>query len=448
MSFTIDKQTLDDLNLLGRYKGNSIYNLFDHTHTRGGAQVLESMFQHPLTDAAAITTRSNIFRYFEAKSLAFPLTREVCEDVEHYLSSVGGSNMIMSMLMIGKKKFMKLLASDTDYELVHNGILATIGFLNTVNSFFTQLENSQSGNPCHNTVQEVKNILQLPGIKKALAEKGITHLSFGKVAQYDQILRHAYQQQLHRLMEIVYETDVYITVSRIAAEKKFVYAEARPFKEGENLIKLRNVKHPQLPGAIPNSIHTDYNQNVIFLTGANMAGKSTFMKSFGIAVYLGHMGFPIAAEEMIFSVQDGMYTSINVPDNLDQGYSHFYVEVLRVKHVAEEVASGKNLLIIFDELFKGTNVKDAYDATVAVTAAFSENRNSTFIVSTHIVEAGETLRTTTNNLQFVFFPTIMEKQVPRYTYKLEPGISADRHGMMIITNEGIVDIIRGKALAK
>ncbi len=60
-------------------------------------------------------------------------------------------------------------------------------------------------------------------------------------------------------------------------------------------------------------------------------------------------------------------------------------------------------MVIFDELFKGTNVKDAYDATVAVTEAFGDNRNCTFIVSTHIVEAGETLRERGANMQFLFF---------------------------------------------
>ena len=172
-----------------------------------------------------------------------------------------------------------------------------------------------------------------------------------------------------------------------------------------------------------------------------MAGKSTFMKSFGIAIYLAHMGFPVAAESMTFSVQDGMYTSINVSDSLDKGYSHFYAEVLRVRHVAEEVSRSRNLVIIFDELFKGTNVKDAYDATVAVTEAFGENRNCTFIISTHIVEAGQTLKGQCPNMLFVYFPTIMDKQVPRYTYKLQDGISSDRHGMMIIVNEGILDIL-------
>ena len=174
-----------------------------------------------------------------------------------------------------------------------------------------------------------------------------------------------------------------------------------------------------------------------------MAGKSTFMKALGINVYLAHMGFPVAAMQMTFSVKDGIYSSINVPDNLNMGYSHFYAEVLRVKKVAEEVSSGKSLVIIFDELFKGTNVKDAYDATLAVTAAFSEYRDCLFIISTHIIEAGEVLQEQ-SNIQMLYLPTLMNGAIPTYPYLLQPGISSDRHGMMIIENEGILEMLEAE----
>jgi Mismatch repair ATPase (MutS family) len=62
-----------------------------------------------------------------------------------------------------------------------------------------------------------------------------------------------------------------------------------------------------------------------------MAGKSTFMKSVSIAMYLAHAGFPVAAQQMQFAVLDGAYTTINLPDNLGMGASHFYAEVLRLK---------------------------------------------------------------------------------------------------------------------
>src|SRR4029077_21052459 len=106
--------------------------------------------------------------------------------------------------------------------------------------------------------------------------------------------------------------------------------------------------------------------NVLFLTGANMAGKATVMKSLGIVLFLARMGFPVAASSMEFSVLDGIYTTINLPDNLGMGASHFYAEVLRVKKVAQELSTGKKLCVLFNELFRATNVKDAIEATIAI----------------------------------------------------------------------------------
>ncbi|SIN65677.1 MutS-related protein [Chitinophaga niabensis] len=446
MSFIVDKQTLNDLNIPGKYKGNSIFNLFDHTHTRGGVRLLEALFQKPLSDAEAINSRSSIFQYFQANEVEFPVGKDLLDQVEHYLSGSSGSNIAGAAFMILQKKVLDRITAKDEYKTIRAGIVAMIGFINRMNDFFCRLDTIKAGGPYQETVQAMKHLFNSSALKNMLSESGASVLSLAKVIRYDYILRHLCQEELKKVMQVLYETDVYITVAKIARARKFVYARAVPFAEGKNHIYINNVFHPQVPGAIANSAHVDHGHNLIFLTGANMAGKSTFMKSFGIAVYLAHMGFPVAAEEMTFSVQDGMYTSINVPDNLDMGYSHFYAEVLRVKHVADEVSAAKNMVIIFDELFKGTNVKDAYDATVAVTEAFSENRNCSFIVSTHIVEAGETLQQHCSNMQFVYFPTVMNKEVPAYTYKLEKGISNDRHGMMIIKKERIVEIIKGAAL--
>lgn len=446
MSFSVDKQTLDDLNLLGKYKPNSIFNVFNHTCTRGGGQLLEMMFVHPLSDPDAINKRSSIFRYFQKKQLTFPIGDELFELVDHYLSNMAHPNAVIAAMNTCRRKLMNYIGSDKEFGMICKGLIATIEFMNILNDFNSGLKKDGQSSPYHEVIGEMDSILHHRRLAFVLKERGVNALPLWKIARYDYTLRYACREQIKRMMQIVYEYDVFITVTDIARKRNFSYAKANPMSEDHNCIDIVNVSHPQLVGGIANSVRIDHEYNVIFLTGANMAGKSTFMKSFSIAVYLAHMGFPVAAEKMEFSVQDGMYTSINVPDNLNMGYSHFYAEVLRVKHVAEEVAAGKNLVIIFDELFKGTNVKDAYDATVAVTEAFSENRNCSFIISTHIIEAGHTLQERCRNFKFVFLPTIMEGNIPRYTYRLQEGITNDRHGMMIINNEHIVDIIKGREI--
>jgi putative mismatch repair-like protein len=236
--------------------------------------------------------------------------------------------------------------------------------------------------------------------------------------------------------------DVYIAVARVAKERGFAFASVCPGER--NVLKIKGAFHPFLKKPKGNTLEVDENSNVIFLTGANMAGKSTFMKTFSIAIFLAHVGFPVPAEAMEFSVRNGMFTTINLPDNLSMGYSHFYAEVLRLKKVVMQLQQTKKLVIVFDELFRGTNVKDAYDATLAVTEAFAGVPDCLFLISTHIIEVGVVLKERCKNIRFVYLPTKMEGGKPVYTYQLTEGITNDRHGMIIINNEKIIDIINGE----
>lgn len=438
MSFIIDKQTQEDLNLLGKFKKNSIINLFNQTHTRRGELLLERMFMTPLQDTEQINQRSSIIKYFEDIDIEFPVPNSLYSDVISYIESSSGSKL-STVLGTISKKINFFIVGDNSFEIIQKGIVSMAKMLNIVKEFIDKI--NLSDNPYQAQSNEIKSIFDNK-LSAIIANQNFEHLSFIQTLRYDKLFRYSYRYQLGRLIEILSEIDVFIAVSKTARVKKMSYARAIPKEEHSTQIK--DLFHPSLKTPVSNSVSINRNKNIIFLTGANMAGKSTFMKSYGIATYLAHMGFPVPAKDMTFSVLDGMYTSINVPDNIALGYSHFYAEVLRVKHVAEEVSKSKNMLIIFDELFKGTNVKDAFDATVSVTEAFGKWDNCAYIISTHIVEAGEVLLNN-NNIQFLYLPTKLDNNRPLYTYKLEQGISSDRHGMMIINNERIVEIIKDKS---
>lgn len=436
MSFTTDKQTLDDLNITGKFKQQSVFNLFNETKTSGGEKLLNSMFQHPLSDAAAINDRSEVFQYFHKRKLSFPLNTSVFQEAETYLTGATGSSFLVTAGGLLQKKVLHLTVKDEQYTHLQRGLLAAIDLLTTLQDFLQQLDNDFPATEQYNAVKKVFSGRQLQWLQEARnnQQPGLLQL-----ARYDHQLRHALRQEVESILDFIYHLDVYIAVSDVARRRNFSWAKA--FPKERNIFHTTALSHPALEKAVANPLYLREEQNVLFLTGANMAGKSTFMKSLGIAVYLAHMGFPVPARELQFSVRDGLYTSINVPDNLNLGYSHFYAEVLRVKKVAEEVARGNDLVVIFDELFKGTNVKDAYDATLAVTKEFSTYRNSLFVISTHIIEVGHTLQKECDNLQFSYLPTIMEGSVPRYPYTLTEGITNDRHGMLIIENERILDMI-------
>jgi DNA mismatch repair ATPase MutS len=442
MSFNTDKQTLDDLNIIGKPGGDSIYNIFNNTHTRGGADILEQMFLYPMGDAAAINTRSQIIQYFKSIKAQFPFKSELLSSTELYLGMTDDRTRLSHEKNTIGNKFTNLISADGDQKVIYKGISATIDILHDVNDFLYKIKSSASETPYRKDMEEISVLIADPDFEPLIKEKTSSKLSYAKMVDYDAILRFRFRNKIKKLLSYIYQLDVYISVAKIATERNFVFPKALD-KELHTVI-LKGVYHPMVKKAIPNTIHITPESNIVFLTGANMAGKSTFMKSLGIAMYLAHMGFPVAAEKMEFSVRDGIYTTINLPDDLNSGNSHFYAEVLRVKKVARELGIAKNLFIIFDELFRGTNVKDAYEATIAITEAFAEKRNCMFVVSTHIIEAGEVLKERCDNINFTYLPTLMDGNKPIYTYTLESGITADRHGMIIINNEGILEIIKSK----
>ncbi|MDD7885097.1 hypothetical protein [Flavivirga sp. 57AJ16] len=440
MEFVTDKQTLDDLNILGKYKNNSIFSLFNRTVTTGGSWLLEKMFQNPFTTTEDINKRAKVFAFFQKINVSLPFTAGEFEIVENYIRNAETKNRLVAAFNISRSRLSNYIANEKEYPVLREGLEKSIAVFSKLKGLIKTIGEQSNDTPYREKVKKIQDLLSNKHFDLAYGCIGISPLPYKKVLQLDYIFRGLLNEQLEDLLKELYELDVYITVSNVSKENGFVYPQAED-KE-EQYMNIKGLYHPSIPNAIANDVHIGKEQNVFFLTGANMAGKSTLMKSFGVAVYLAHMGFPVAAKEMTFSLHDGIYTSINVPDDITQGHSHFYAEVLRVKHVAEEVATNKQLVVIFDELFKGTNVKDASDGTIAIVDAFSK-RDGTFIISTHIMEAGESLRKSNDKLFFRYLPTVVKGRVPTYPYILEDGITDDRQGMMIIENEGIIDIING-----
>ena len=445
--FITDKQTLDDLNILGKFKNNSIFSIFNRTISSGGERLLDKLFKEPMTDGQAIRQRSEVFEEFRNLQLEFPVDGSVFSEAESYLRKGSYSGLPQLVLQSLRRRTLFLMGLKEEYNHDMNGVVAA---LKTLSAFHQFLKTNVSRISLPGLKADFQRHLdQLEKAPQGIRNANISEakhngaesdqLGWLQALRYELTLRRKLSAGIEALLDFAHELDVYIAVGNVSRELNLQTPEIR--EPHENVFYVENAYHPAIKNAVPNTVSMSREQNFIFLTGANMAGKSTIMKTVGVNYYLAHIGFPVAAESMAFSPKEGIFTSINVPDNLDMGYSHFYAEVLRVKQVAEQVASGKDLLIIFDELFKGTNVKDAFDATLAVSKSFSAYENCLFIISTHIVEVGHELKSHHYNVQYRYMPTVMEGNVAHYPYKVAEGISDDRHGMMINKNEKILDIL-------
>jgi DNA mismatch repair protein MutS len=184
----------------------------------------------------------------------------------------------------------------------------------------------------------------------------------------------------------------------------------------------------------------DQHNNFIFLTGANMAGKSTFIKAIGASVYLAHIGMGVPAKSMQLTLFDGILSNINVADNIVKGESYFFNEVQRIKNTILKINDGKKWLVLIDELFKGTNVQDAMKCSSTVIKGLIKISNSLFILSTHLYEIGEELKVYPN-ISFRYFETIVKEDQLEFNYQLKYGISNDRLGYLILKREKVVEML-------
>jgi DNA mismatch repair ATPase MutS len=205
-------------------------------------------------------------------------------------------------------------------------------------------------------------------------------------------------------------------------------------------IEARQLYHILLPKPVAYDIHLSKDSNFLFLTGANMAGKSTFIKAVGTTVFLAHLGMGVPATEMTLSLFDGILSNINVVDNIVKGESYFFNEVQRVKNTILKINDGRKWLVLIDELFKGTNVQDAMKCSTVVIKGLIKIQNSLFILSTHLYEIGEELKQFPN-ISFEYFETTVNGDQLVFSYQLKEGISNDRLGYLILKKEKVVEML-------
>ena len=210
--------------------------------------------------------------------------------------------------------------------------------------------------------------------------------------------------------------------------------------QDEPCFEAQGLYHVLLQAPIAYDLSLQPNENFLFLTGANMAGKSTLIKAVGSSVFLAHIGMGVPAKSMRLSLFDGLLTNINVVDNIAKGESYFFNEVQRIKSTIYKINDGKKWLVLIDELFKGTNVQDAMKCSLTVIKGFIKIKNSIFILSTHLYEIGEELKKYPN-ISFKYFETnVLDDQLD-FSYQLREGISNDRIGYVILRREKVVEML-------
>lgn len=214
-----------------------------------------------------------------------------------------------------------------------------------------------------------------------------------------------------------------------------------PYPRPAAQLRAVGLVHPFLGrGAIGNDLHLGGETRVCFVTGPNMAGKSTFLKAVGIAVVLAHAGCGVPAASMEFPIVRTIFSSVQIVDNLSAGESFYLAEVRRIKSLAAALRGHHSALAVLDEPFRGTNVHDAAEATLAVISRLVSHAAALVFVASHLAEIVPSI-VDDPRVCLLHFSADVSAEQPVFDFKLRRGLSTQRLGMTLLKQEGVLDLL-------
>ena len=175
--------------------------------------------------------------------------------------------------------------------------------------------------------------------------------------------------------------------------------------------------------------------NILLITGSNMSGKSTFLRTIGINLILSYTGAPVCAKEFNSSIME-VYTCMRISDNLEESISSFYAELIRIKMIVSASKEGKQIFFLLDEIFKGTNSLDRHTGAKILIKQL-QSSGAVGLVSTHDLELGELEKESSGRVKNYHFREYYKNDEIHFDYKLRPGVSTTRNALYLIKMAGL-----------
>lgn len=229
-----------------------------------------------------------------------------------------------------------------------------------------------------------------------------------------------YLNSMERWVECIAEIDAYVSLATYAFNNpQNVQAVVL---EGDTplVFSAKGIYHPFLTRdiAVPNDFILQ-KHNVAIVTGANMAGKSTFLRTVGVSYVMACNGLPVCAEEFRITVVS-LFSSMRTSDNLSDNISYFNAELIRLKQLLTHIKNHRFTLIILDEILKGTNSKDKLEGSVMFLHEIAQY-NVSAIVATHDLELARIEESEGNIYKNYCFEIELSDDI-RYSYKIKRGV--------------------------
>jgi hypothetical protein len=206
--------------------------------------------------------------------------------------------------------------------------------------------------------------------------------------------------------------------------------------EKKNYIHFESLGHPLINSnkRVCNNFHSEGHGDVVMITGSNMGGKSTFLRTVGVNLVLALAGAPCSAKYGQVSNLK-IFTSMRTQDNLKEGISSFYAELDRIKKMLKLIESSQNVFFLLDEMFKGTNSEDRHKGGFSLINQISQ-LNTLGIIATHDIELAKLSENKMLVTNYSFNSKIINDSMI-FSYELHPGICNDFNASELMKKSGI-----------
>ena len=245
-----------------------------------------------------------------------------------------------------------------------------------------------------------------------------------------------YRDDIPRWFAITGEFDALSSLANFACNNpEYIYPEEA---KNEYLLEADDLGHPliSMTECVTNSITiSGWNQYCI-ITGANMSGKSTFLRTVGTNYILAMIGAPVFASKFVFFPLM-LHSSIRTSDSLARKESFFYAELKRLKGIISEMENGQRTFILLDEILKGTNSKDKQAGSIALLEQLIKYQ-SVGLIATHDLVLGDLINSYPKNISNLCFEIQIVNDEMSIDYKLQEGVCQNLNATFLMKKMGIL----------
>jgi DNA mismatch repair ATPase MutS len=433
----IDKTSFNDISIFHQEEEYSIFHKLNFTRTVGGKDWLRRFFSEPHSDQKKIlgtqTILKTLLEHLDEWPTEITNGTVIMMDkfLDYNLDPISKNQNILNALSY------KLLHA-ADYSMVKFSMKHFADFFRGLKKLSKLFSSASLPVQIQFYVERIEKALKEEPLNRLADIREDVDLTMGQNLYYANLFKSDYKNDAHELMDIFSRFDAWYSMAM--AVKTFGLHFPKFIESEQPYFKAEGLYHVLLQAPVAYDLIMHPEENFVFLTGANMAGKSTLIKAVGSSVFLAHIGMGVPAKNMELSLFDGLLSNINVSDNIAKGESYFFNEVQRIKNTIYKINNGQKWLVLIDELFKGTNVQDAMKCSLTVIKGLIKIKNSLFILYTHLYEIGEELKKYPN-ISFKYFETTVTEDQLDFSYQLKEGISNDRIGYVILKREKVIEML-------